>query len=155
MTRYSDNIYSGFTAATSAASSHSPVALAKTFRFPAGGSSTQTGTFPPNTESLTATVFIINAGSAATTDKITVSAGGQNLISFSSMGSAIGILDRTTTGLGAVTAIISACAIVAAPATGQTNGGEIPFSVTIVSVDTATDYQVALSFNRTDRNFLA
>lgn len=153
MTRYSDNILSGFQAATSAASSGSAVSLSKTFRFPAGGSSTQTGTFPPGTQNIRGTLFIANAGSAATSDKITVSAGGQNLIAYTAMGSAVGVLYNTTTSLGTVTPVVSACATVAAPATGQTNGGEIPFSVTILSVDTATDYQLHLAFNRKDTTF--
>lgn len=150
MTQYSDNIYSGFNAATSAASSRSPVMLTNTFRFPVGvGSSTQTGTFPPNTNNLDAELYIIADGTAATTDRITVSAGGTTLLTFTSFGSASGVVRTTTAGLGTLTVTASACAIVAPPS-GATNGGEIPFAVTLANTDAVCDYQVVLRFNRAD-----
>lgn len=158
MTRFSDNILSGFAGLTSAASSQSAVRLCRTHRFtnasPAVGA-TQTGTFPPNTNNLTGRMWITVNGSATVSDKITVSAGGTNLMTFTSFGSAQGTFAATTTGLGTLTIIASACAIVSPPATGQTNGGEIPYSVTFLpsSASRSTDYQLDLSFNRADTSF--
>lgn len=157
MTRYSDNILSGFQAITSALSSQSAVVLRKTHRFtnasPAVGS-TQTGVFPPNAQNLTGSLYIIVNGSATVSDKITVSAAGVNLITFSSFGSAGGFFSGTTAGLGTVTVVASAAANVAAP-TSANNGGEIPYSVTFLpsSASRSTDYQLILSFNRADTTF--
>ncbi len=161
MTLYSDNIYSGFIAATSAAQSAAPVRLSKTHRFtqPAGGGAaaiTVTGTFPPNTENLSAALYIIANSSATVSDKITVSAGGTNLLSITSFGSTSGYFSQTTTGLGTITVIASACYSVAAPATGQTNGGEIPYSATFLPVSASRgDYQLVFHFNRKDTFFPA
>jgi len=159
MTRYSDNIYSGFQAPTSAASSKSAVTLCKTYNFTGAGSTTavtRSGTFPPNTQNLSAELFIIANASATTSNKITVSAGGTNLITIDQFGSAQGYAAVTTTSLARFTVIASACATVAAPATNQTNGGEIPFSVTFlpVSADKTGSYQLCLTFNRADTNTL-
>lgn len=158
MTRFSDNIYSGFQAATSAASSESPVLLRKSYNFVAAGGTapiTQTGTFPPNTQNLTATLYVTNAASATTSNKITVSAGGTNLITIDQFGSASGFASNTLTSFARFTYVASACAIVPVPATNTTNGGEIPFAVTFlpVSADKVGTYQFNLTFNRKDMNF--
>lgn len=162
MTRYSDNIYSGFQASTSAASSKSPVSLHKVHRFtqPSGGGAnavTLSGTFPPGTENITTNLWIMNQStSASTSDKITVSAGGTNLITYTAIGSATGILSTSTVaGLGAVTVVASACAIPPVP-TSTNNGGEIPYSVTFlpVSASKGTDYRLRINFNRADTNTL-
>lgn len=160
MTRYSDNILSGFQAATSAASSESSVRLSRTHNFAAVGGTaaiTQTGTFPPNTQNLTASLYIIqNAASATVSDKITVSAGGTNLITIDQFGSAQGFAGGgTVVGVARITTIASACATISPPATNTTNGGEIPYSVTFlpVSADAAGRYQVHLAFNRKDTTF--
>lgn len=162
MTRYSDNIYSGFQAPTSANSSMSPVVLRKTHRFTqpsTGGANavTQLGTFPPGAQNLRASLYIANAAtSASVSDKITVSAGGVNYYAFTGIGSAQGILGATTAGLGTVTATVSAVINLAPPATNQTNGGEIPYAVTFlpVSASKSTDYQLELTFNRAVSNTL-
>lgn len=158
MTRYSDNILSGFQAATSAASSQSAVALTRTHNFTAvGGISpiTQTGTFPPNTQNLSGYLYIIANASATVSDKITVSAGGTNLFTVDQFGSASGQAGATTTSLVRFTYLSSACATVAAPATNTTNGGEIPYAVTFlpVSADKTGIYQLMLEFTRKDRTF--
>ncbi len=144
MTRFTDNIYTGAQAITSATSSKSPVMICKTHRFPVGvTSSTISGTFPIGTQNLDAKLYILAQGSAATSDKITVSAGGTNLLSFTSFGSAIGIVRQTTTSLGTYAPIASACAVVAGAASA-----ELAYSVTLLSVDAAADYQLQLMFSR-------
>ncbi len=160
MTRFSDNIYSGFQAATSAASSKSMVVLRKVHNFVGNSTTTavtKTGTFPPNTQNLTARLFVIqNATSATVSDKITVSAGGTNLITIDQFGSAGGVAGDTKAGFARFTYIASACAAPPVPATGQVNGGEIPYSVTFVpvSADNQGSYQLELTFNRADTNTL-
>lgn len=156
MTRYSDNMLSGFQAATSAASSMSPVLLVKDFDFNATtGSSTLTGTFPPGTRNLSGEIFITQQASANTSNKITVSAGGKDLITLTSFGSSMGIASQTTTALVTFTYVASACADVPVPATLQTNGGEIPFSVTFLkdAGDNTGKCRLALYFNRKDTSF--
>lgn len=155
MTRFADNIYSGFQASTSGASSYSPVGLRRTHKFAAVGgttSITQSGTMPPNVENLTAYLFVVANASATVSDKITVSAGGVNLIVIDQFGSATGQAGDTKASFARFTYTSSACAAPAAPATGQTNGGEIPYSVTFtpVSADKLGVYQIHLTFNRAD-----
>lgn len=146
MTRYSDNIYSGAQGLTSATSSKSAVGLTKTFRF-SGGSGTRNFVLPSGVQNLDAKCYILAQGSAATSDSITVSANGTNLITFSGMGSATGVVRQTTAGLGTLTVVASACANLNANA-------EVSAAITLASVDTAADYQVQLFFNRADTNTL-
>lgn len=161
MTRFSDNIYSGFQAATSASSSKSCMVMRKVHRFtqPSTGgtaSTTLSGTFPPGAENLTARVFVMQQATSATaSDKITVSAGGTNLIVIDQIGSATGTAGDTKTGFARFTYTASACAILPVP-TSTTNGGEIPYSVTFApaSASKSTDYKVELTFNRADSNTL-
>ncbi len=145
MTGYADNIYSGSPALTSALSSYSPVGLTRSFRFTGGGASTQNFVFPQGTQNVNATCYIIQDGSAATTDSITVSAGGTTLLTFSSMGSAGGLIEVTTVALGTKTVVASACANLSTTA-------EVSAAITLASTDTATDYQVNLFFNRVRDN---
>lgn len=159
MTLFSDNLYTGFLAPTSAASSISVAHFRKTHRFtqptvaPFATAQTQTGTFPPGTQNLSAALYILANSSATVSDKITVSAGGTNLLTITSFGSASGYFAGTTTGLGTVTVIASACANLSAPSP-STNGGEIPYSVTFLPVSASRgDYQLVLNFNRVDGNF--
>lgn len=144
MTSWRDNIYSGAPALTSALSSLAPVELHRTFRFN-GGSSTQSLVLPTFVENLDVKVFILANGSAATTDKITVSAAGTNLITFASMGSANGILRQTTVGLGTVTPVVSAMVT-------PTTTTEVTAAVTLLTTDIAAQYQVDISFNRVRLN---
>jgi hypothetical protein len=141
MTTFGDNIYSGTTALTSGLSSQSEVVLSRTFQFT--GSGTQNFVLPQNVLNLNATCYITQQGSAATSDKITVSAAGQDYITFSSMGSALGLVEVTTAGLGTKTVVASAASVVAA-----TLSTEVTAAITLLSVDTAARYQVQLRFNR-------
>ncbi len=154
MTVFKDNIFSGNIQTTSANSSMSSVEMGKTFTFAGAGNTTavtRTGTFPPNTENITATLFVMAQGSATVSDKITVSAGGTNLITIDQFGSAAGIAYQTTTGLARFTVVASACAIPPVPSP-STNGGETPFSVTSlpVSADKTGNYQLRITYNRVD-----
>lgn len=154
MTAYKDNIYSGNLAATSAASSLSYVRLGKTFNFAGNGSATavtRTATLPPNAENVLAMLYVTNAGSANVSNKITVSAGGNNLIVIDQFGSAQGMALSSTTSFARFTPVVSAMAQPVAPA-ASTNGGEIPISVTFLPVtdDTTGTYQLILMFNRAD-----
>lgn len=157
MTRYSDNILSGFQAITSALSSESSVLLRKTHNFVAVGGTTaitQTGVFPPNTQNLSAQLYIIANASATVSDRITVSAGGTNLIVLDQFGSAQGYAGGSVASLARITVTASACATVAPPVSA-TNGGEIPYAVTFapVSADKTGSYQLNLTFNRKDTTF--
>lgn len=141
MTGFGDNIYSGLNAVTSGVASKSPVQLCRTFRFTGGGAATQQFVLPTGVQNLDAKCYIMQQGSAATTDKITVSAGGVDLITFSSMGSATGVVRQTTAALGTLTVVASACGNLSATA-------EVSAAITIASTDTATDYQVEIMFSR-------
>lgn len=154
MTTYKDNVYSGNLALTSALSSMSPVRLSKTFNFAGNGTATavtRNAVFPPNVENVMATLYVTNAGSANVSNKITVSAGGNNLVVLDQFGSATGIASATLASFVRVTPVVSAMASPVAPAASN-NGGEIPFAVTFLPVtdDTTGTYQLHLSFNRAD-----
>lgn len=157
MTRYSDNIYSGHVAPTSAACSRSYVTLGRTFNFSAAvGSVTQSGTFPPGTQNVTAELFITQNGSATTSNKLTVSAGGTNLLTIDQFGSAGGYANQTTTSIARFSIIASAAAAPPVPSP-SVNGGDIPYSVTFlkVSADKTGTYQLSLKYNRVDTGFAA
>jgi hypothetical protein len=141
MTTFADGITSGLLAVSSALSSHSPVLLSRTFRFTGGGAATQNFVFPSGVQNLNARCYIIQDGSAATSDSITVSAGGTTLITFSSMGSAAGLVETTLAALGTKTVVASACANLSTTA-------EVSAAITLASTDTATDYQVCIEFSR-------
>jgi hypothetical protein len=141
MTTFADNINSGLLAVSSGLASYSPVQLSRTFRFTGGGAQSQDFVFPTGVQNLNATCYIIQDGSAATTDSITVSAGGTTLITFSSMGSAAGIVEITTAALGTKVVVASACSNLSTTA-------EVSAAITLSSTDTATDYQVQLRFSR-------
>jgi hypothetical protein len=141
MTGFADNITSGLNALTSGQSSNSPVQLSRTFRFTGGGTTNQSFVLPTGVQNLDAKCYILQQGSAATSDAITVSAGGTTLLTFSSMGSALGVVRQTTAGLGTLTVVASACANLSTTA-------EVSADIKIASVDTATDYQVELMFTR-------
>lgn len=153
MTTFGDNIYSGNLAVTSALSSTSPVHLTRTHRFVTVGGATpitQTGTFPQGVTNLDAKLFIIANGSATVSDKITVSAGGVNLIQITQFGSTSGVLRSTTTGLGVLTTFASATCPVAGAA-----AAELSYSITYLpaSASNAVSTQLQLSFSRVDTNF--
>lgn len=154
MTQFKDNIYSGNIATTSANSSTSFVRLGKTFNFAGNGAATavtRSGVFPPNTENVTASLFVTNAGSANVSNKITISAGGNNITVIDQFGSAVGFSSATLTSFARFTPVVSAMAAPTPPA-AVSNGGEIPYSVTFLPVtdDTTGTYQLLLSYNRAD-----
>lgn len=156
MTLYSDNIYSGSNSITSAKSSRSPVQLCKVFNFSAAaGSSTLNGTFPSGTQNLAAQLFITAQGSATSSDKITVSAGGTDLITITSFGSASGFAVQTTTAVATFTVVASACA--APPIPSPNDHSEIPFAVTYLksSANKTGSCQLTIQFNRVDTAFRA
>lgn len=140
MTGFSDNIYSGLLAPTSAGASYSPVELARTIRF-SGGSGTQTIVFPTGVQNVNANLYILANGSAATTNKITVSAGGTNILTFSSFGSTSGFVEVTTAALGTKSVIASAAANLSTTA-------EVTAAVTYLSTDAAVDCQIKIEFTR-------
>lgn len=148
MTSFRDNILTGAPALTSAQSSLTPVRLSRTFRFTGGGAQTQTFVFPTGVCNLNANCYIVQDGSAATTDSITVSAAGTTLLSFSSMGSAAGLVETTLAALGTKTVVASACAVI-------TTTTEVTASVTLASTDVATDYQITLWFDRIRSNLIS
>ncbi len=141
MTTFGDNIYTGLQALTSGQASYSPARLNRTFRFTGVAASTQQFVLPTGVQNLDAKCYILANGSAATSDAITVSAGGTTLLTFSSMGSATGVVRGTTAGLGTLTTVASACANLSTTA-------EVSAAITIASVDAATDYQVEITFSR-------
>lgn len=145
MTRFGDNIYSGNAALVSANASRSPVQLCRIHRITGGTGSTQTGMFPIGTQNLDAKLYIMLNASATVSDKITVSAGGTDLITFTQFGSAAGLLNATTTGLGVKTVVASACGLMV-----SAQVSEMSYSVTYPTNTAATgaDYQLVLSFNR-------
>lgn len=143
MTSFRDNIYSGAPALTSGQSSLSPTRLSRTFRF--AGNGTQTFVLPSGVQNLDAKLYIIANGSGATTDSMTVSAGGTNLITITAFGSASGVLRATTAALGTLTTIASACANLSATA-------EVSAAVTLASTDQAAVYQLELMYSRLRSN---
>lgn len=150
MTNYADNILSGVTATTTSQSSMSPVQLSRMFQFNATvGNSTQSAVFPSNTKNLTAEIFITQQGSANTSNKVTVSAGGVTLLTIDQFGSATGYANDTKAAVARFTLVASACAVIVPPATGSNNGGT-PFSVTYLkdAGDPSAACQVNLKFNR-------
>lgn len=153
MTRFTDNIFSGNSALTSAAASRSPVWLCRTHNFtqPSTGgvvAQTQTGMFPSGTQNLDANLYITANGSATVSDKFTVSAAGVNLLTITGVGSAGGLLRMTTAGLGTLSVIASACANV------NTNVADSSYSVTYLpaSASRSTTYQLQLTFSRATAN---
>lgn len=154
MTRYSDNIYSGYQSVTSALSSRSAVDLCKVYNISAGTGVTQSipGTFPPGTQGISARLYVTQQGAATTSDNIILyvngsAANGQKVLSFLAVGSAAVSLTPTTF-------ITSAAAQPPVPSNlTQNYSGEIPFKVVVSSTSTAA-YQIKLTFNRADTNTL-
>lgn len=158
MTRWSDNLYSGNDAVTSALASRSAVQLTKTFNFAGAGNTTavtRNGVFPANIQNLSTVLYITNAASATVSNKITVSAGGNNLTVIDQFGSAQGVAFQTTTSLARFTPIASACASPVPPT--SSDRGEIPFAVTFVpvSADKIGTYQLVLNYSRSDTGGMA
>ena len=146
MTLFSDNLYTGNIAVTSALSSKSGAVYHRYHRYTAGGGGTQTGVFPVGTRNLDAKVWINSTTvSAATATTVVVSAGGTVMIAIAGIGSALGVLRNTQAGLGVITNTASATHVLSGAATA-----ELPYSVTMVkaSGDTTGDYGIQLTFTR-------
>jgi hypothetical protein len=148
MTLVADGLESGIAGLTSAQSTRGGAILARQRLFTGGGNQTWDGFLPYDAVAVNAVVYIMSQGSAATSDRmvISTSAGTTPLITFSSMGSATGILAATAVGLGTRTVVASA-AFRPAPATNP-EGSNIPFQVILSSVDTATEYGLSVTFRR-------
>lgn len=147
MTLFADGLESGILSVTSALSTRAHSTMRRYRRFQNGGNQTWTGLLPYGTIGLTASLHINVQGSAATSDRITItsSAGSTALWTFSSIGSATGILGvATVVGLGVAAPIVSACAVLGP----NVEGADVPFQVILSSVDTATDYSLFLNFIR-------
>jgi hypothetical protein len=149
MTRFTDGIESGFIGVTSAQSSRAGVLLSRQKRFTGGGNITWSSYFPAGAIGVTATLYVLANGSAATSDRLTIatSAGSTTLCTFTAFGSANGRFNMTTVGVGTVAVNVSA--------SWQLPGGSnpdpnafVPFTAILSSVDTATDYGLTISFRR-------
>lgn len=148
MTIYGDSLQSGYLAATTALATNAPVMLERAFSFTGGANTTKTFALPPQATSLDAKLFISQAGTAATTDKITVSSGTQTIMTFSAIGSAVGILKSTTVGLGVYTPIVSAC-IGPLGTTGSNEGQNFTVTCSSNSQDSvAPVYKIQFVFSR-------
>lgn len=142
MTSFADVIQTGNAIAlTSGQSSLAPTLHSRTFRFTGGGAQTQTFVLPTGVQNVDAKLYIIQDGSAATSDAITVSAGGVDLINITSFGSTAGLLRNTTAALGTLSTIASACANLSTTA-------EVSAAATLASTDVGTDYQLVIEFSR-------
>lgn len=148
MTLFADGIESGILGLTSAQGTRAGVQLARQRFFTGGGNQTWTGVLPYDAVAINSKVWIMAQGSATTSDRIVVSlsAGSTPIYTFASMGSATGVLEYTSTGLGTRTVVASA-AFRPAPATNPV-GSDIPFQVVLSSIDTATEYGLTIEYRR-------
>lgn len=147
MTLYADGLESGIFGLTSAQATRAHVVMRRYRRFTGGGNQTWTGVLPYGATGLTATLHINSQGSATTSDRIVISssAGSTTLWTFSSIGSANGIIgSQSVTSLGTSTPVVSACAVLGP----NVESADIPFQAILSSVDTATDYSLFLQFIR-------
>ena len=147
MTRFSDNILSGFQAVTSALSSKSQMIMRKTAFVSAGAGVNVivAGTFPPGVQDLNAAVYTIQ-NAATAHDTITMyingsASNGTQVMQWTNLGSAANVRSAPTTY------VTSAAAFPQPPATNASNGGEIPFKILVSSVATAS-YQIVIDFDR-------
>lgn len=147
MTLFADGLESGIQGITSAQSTRAHVRCERYRRFTGGGNQTWTGFFPAGATGIRPTLHICTNGSTATSDRIVISlsAGSTTLLTYSSFGSANGIVGTSTiVSLATVAPIVSAMATVGP----NTEGADVPFQVILSSVDTATDYQIFIDFMR-------
>lgn len=146
MTLWADGLESGYTGLSSALSTRAACRMERFRRLVGGGNQTWTGFFPHGTIGFNSVIYINSVGSSTTSDRITIStsAGSTVLQTYTSMGSAQGILGSTVVGLGTRTVNASACCQLGP----NVEGSDIPFQVILSSVDTATDYGIFLSFRR-------
>lgn len=147
MTLFADAVESGTLGLTSAQSTRAHTAMVRYRRFTGGGNQTWTGFLPYGAIGIHSRLHINAQGSATTSDRfvISLSAGATPLITYSSFGSATGMVGNSTqVGVATVTNVVSACAQVGP----NVDGTEVPFQVILSSVDTATDYSLFINFIR-------
>lgn len=146
MTLYTDGIESGIKGITSAQSTRAHVICDRVKRFTGGGNITWSTLLPYGAIGITPTLYVLQNGSAATSDRmvISTSAGATTLATFTAFGSATGRFNATTAGLGTVVVVASASWQVG-PAV---EGSDVPLQVILSSVDSAADYGLIVSFRR-------
>lgn len=146
MTLFGDNIESGRIGLTSALGTRSAVRLERYHRFAGGGNQTWTGFLPYGTLGFNSVLYINSQGSGATTDRLTISTSGgaTTLQTYTAFGSSQGILASSVVGLGTRTVVASACSQVGP----NVEGADIPFQVILSSTDTATSYDLFMTFRR-------
>lgn len=147
MTTFGDEISTGIFGVTSAQSTRAHTQVSRYRRFTGGGNQTWNGFFPYGATMLHSRLHINAQGSAATSDRIVIStsAGSTPLITYSSMGSATGMIGNTTiAALATVTNVVSACAVLGP----NVESADVPFQIILSSTDTATDYSLLLQFFR-------
>lgn len=147
MTTYADGIESGLYGLTSAQSTRAGVVLSRRHRFVGGGNQTWSTMLPYGCTGINSSLYIMSVGSITTSDRIVIStsAGQTALMTYSSFGSATGLLSATTVGLGTRTINSVSAMWEAGP---NVEGSDIPIQVILSSVDTATDYGLNLTFRR-------
>jgi hypothetical protein len=140
MTTFADNILTGRQALTSGAASLAGCVYSRTFSL-SGASGTTGFVFPAGAQNVDANLYVLTAGSAATSDDIVVSAGGTTLVTLDAIGSAVGLLRSTTAALGVLTTSSAA-------ANSLSTTAEVSASITMVKSDQASSYQLQITFTR-------
>lgn len=145
MTRFTDNLYSGVYNSVSAQSSLSPVRFCKSYLFSSTSPTTIQDVLPTGAQNIDAKLYIMAQGSTATSDKITVSGvvngNSVNLMTFTGMGSANGVVRRSTGGLCTYAILGSATQLMSLTV-------ETTINTTFVQTDQATEYQLQIFFTR-------
>ena len=146
MTRYTDGLESGTLGITSAQSTRSSALMTRQFRFTGGGNQTRTGFLPYGAMGISSTLYILQNGSATTSDRFVVSTstGATQLFNYTGIGSAQGLIAGNQAGQGVRTIIASACYQVGP----NIEGADVPFQIVLSSTDTATDYGLFITFRR-------
>lgn len=139
-TNFDGPLQVGLPALTSGASSIASLVYSRAVPI-TGATGSQTVVLPAGVECLDAKLYVLTAGSAAASDDIVVSAGGVNFVTFDAIGSAVGVLRATTTGLGILTTASAA-------ATGITSTTETTLNIATTKSDAATSYHLQLIFSR-------
>lgn len=140
MTNFSDNIQTGNVAVTSGTSSLASCLYSRSFQL-SGAAATTGFVLPSGVRNLDAKLYVLTAGSAATSDDIVVSAGGTTLVTIDAVGSAVGVLRNTQAGLGILTTSSAA-------ANSLSLTSEVSASITMVKSDQASSYQLEIIFSR-------
>lgn len=140
MTTFADNIQTGTKAVTSGSSSLAGCVYSRDFLL-SGAAATTDFVFPKGAQNIDAKLYILTAGSGATSDDIVVSAGGTTLVTIDAIGSAVGVLRVTTAALGILTTASAA-------ANSLSTTAEVSASITTTKSDQATSYQLQITYTR-------